>query len=511
MSAAILCSAKTYSVNSRSPCDKKRSQSSAECTCRLQQPPVSAVAAALAEQELRLLGIRLPNQPSLHQQRPPPAAAALSASAASSLLTSTPTAAAPTTTACFGRALADQPSREVPGFGRVPALLADCCAYLRCGGLLDTEGLFRVEGSRLRLRDLRQRLEHGCGIRDGTPPQDVCSTLKAWLRELPEPLVPARMAHALAEAAAQASPERRVRILRLCGLLLPADQLTALQFLCCFLGEVSRNSQRNRMDASNLATSLGPSLLLARAPSAAVCPREMARLNSGVALLVEFPSELGLHQHQHLLQLQQQAHHISRQRHQLDSGEDSSDSIQQEENRRRRRRSSGALGGALKAVGRAVSRLASRSRSRSPGRSRQLHPQPPTPQRPPRASPSPPAVRRLLHRLSAGGSSAASSGPTAVRRGGSAVAPAVDRLPPLAPPRKQPQLPPPPPPLPPLSTLPSASALRTPQLLQHHHQHHLHRAASADSPTHCSASSGPLRAVHSIQTTPLRVLQSPLA
>uniref|UniRef100_A0A1I8HEZ0 CCHC-type domain-containing protein n=1 Tax=Macrostomum lignano TaxID=282301 RepID=A0A1I8HEZ0_9PLAT len=162
--------------------------------------------------------------------------------------------------------------------------------------LPSAEGLFRVEGARPRLLLLRARLDadRSCDIPADTPPQDVCSTLKAWLRQLPRPLLPAATAEALSGAANSAredcdgDAQQRLSALRaVAAANLGGDggcSARALRLLCLVLHRLATaGCHGNRMDSASLATCLGPCLYGAATADSA---ETAARLNRGVALLI---------------------------------------------------------------------------------------------------------------------------------------------------------------------------------------------------------------------------------
>ncbi|KAM9365206.1 protein FAM13A-like [Pholidichthys leucotaenia] len=142
----------------------------------------------------------------------------------------------------------------------VPHVLRDMVEYLDKHGM-HHRGLFRLCGSVVRTRQLRERWD--CGERvslehEGDVPT-VASLLKLFLRELPVPIVP--------------EPQRKQLVLCLSGysdeaetnkhlkenlLHLPDDSFTVLTYLIHFLSRVAANSQLNHMPVENLATIFGP-------------------------------------------------------------------------------------------------------------------------------------------------------------------------------------------------------------------------------------------------------------
>uniref|UniRef100_A0A3Q0R8Q8 Rho-GAP domain-containing protein n=1 Tax=Amphilophus citrinellus TaxID=61819 RepID=A0A3Q0R8Q8_AMPCI len=112
-------------------------------------------------------------------------------------------------------------------------------------------GLFRLCGSVVRTRQLRQRWD--CGERvDLNHEADVptvASLLKLFFRELPVPIIP--------------EPQRKQLVLCLTEKLcqIPDDSLNILSYLIYFLCKVAAHSQSNHMPVENLATIFGPYIL----------------------------------------------------------------------------------------------------------------------------------------------------------------------------------------------------------------------------------------------------------
>ncbi|XP_035519150.1 protein FAM13A-like isoform X2 [Morone saxatilis] len=144
----------------------------------------------------------------------------------------------------------------------VPLVLRDMVEFLDKNGI-QHRGLFRLCGSVVRTRQLRQRWD--CGERVDLAQwgeQDVptvASLLKLFLRELPTPIVP--------------EPQRRQLVLSLTGYAdeaemnqslrenlchLPDDNLIIFSYLIHFLSRVAAHSQSNHMPVENLATIFGP-------------------------------------------------------------------------------------------------------------------------------------------------------------------------------------------------------------------------------------------------------------
>ncbi|XP_017539036.2 uncharacterized protein zgc:153345 isoform X2 [Pygocentrus nattereri] len=180
----------------------------------------------------------------------------------------------------FGRELQSLPQHHLTELdGSVPLFLVEVCEYLSRN--LHTEGLFRKTGSLSRIRALRAGLERGervfCPPHDASlQPCDVASVLKQFLRELPQPLIPADLQGPLCQAQtldAERDPQgARDRATLLLTALLPPAHARTLQYLCTFLGQVAHRCDENRMEAGNLALVMAPNLLQ--------CPSQPGRLTT---------------------------------------------------------------------------------------------------------------------------------------------------------------------------------------------------------------------------------------
>ncbi|XP_076014885.1 protein FAM13A-like [Genypterus blacodes] len=142
----------------------------------------------------------------------------------------------------------------------VPLVLRDMVDYLDRNGM-DHRGLFRLSGSVVRTRQLRQRWDSGERV-DLQHEGDVCtvaSLLKLFLRELPTPVLPEpqriELVRILTEHADVSQMNRRMRdsLSRL-----PGVNLSILSYLIHFLSRVAAQSQSNHMPVENLATIFGP-------------------------------------------------------------------------------------------------------------------------------------------------------------------------------------------------------------------------------------------------------------
>ncbi|XP_068423573.1 protein FAM13C-like isoform X2 [Clinocottus analis] len=142
----------------------------------------------------------------------------------------------------------------------IPFVLRDMVDFLDRNGM-HHRGLFRLCGSVVQTRKLRQRWDHGerLDLELEGDVSTVASLLKLFLREMPVPVVP--------------EPQRKQLVLNLTGYAdeaemnqslrenlchLPDGNLIILSFLIHFLSRVAAHSQSNHMPVKSLATIFGP-------------------------------------------------------------------------------------------------------------------------------------------------------------------------------------------------------------------------------------------------------------
>lgn len=142
----------------------------------------------------------------------------------------------------------------------IPVVLKDMVEYLYNHGL-QHRGLFRLCGSVVRIRTLRQRWDSGERVdlqTEGDVPT-VASLLKLFFRELPVPLIPETQRKQLIQTLTGNENDDLTNLSlkqNLCHL--PSDNLIILSYLINFLSRVATHSQSNHMPMENLATIFGP-------------------------------------------------------------------------------------------------------------------------------------------------------------------------------------------------------------------------------------------------------------
>ena len=148
--------------------------------------------------------------------------------------------------------------------GGVDPVLAQLAACINRDGL-ESEGIFRLAGSKSKVRRLQTDIN--IGALDLSQPAGyyfdinaVAGALKLRLRELEEPLLgSAGYADWMAAVRTQDHDERLYAIKELLKSL-PPGQFATARFLARFLAGITRYTEVNKMAASNLAIVFGPNL-----------------------------------------------------------------------------------------------------------------------------------------------------------------------------------------------------------------------------------------------------------
>ncbi|KAL1770325.1 rho GTPase-activating protein 18 [Sigmodon hispidus] len=160
--------------------------------------------------------------------------------------------------------LLDQDQRKVPGT-RIPLIFQNLISRIEEGGL-ETEGLLRIPGAAMRIKNLCQELE--AKFYDGTfnwesvKQHDAASLLKLFLRELPQPLLSVEYLKAFQAVQNLPRKKEQLQALNLLVILLPDANRDTLKALLEFLQRVIDNKEKNKMTIVNVAMVMAPNLFM---------------------------------------------------------------------------------------------------------------------------------------------------------------------------------------------------------------------------------------------------------
>ncbi|XP_041867163.1 rho GTPase-activating protein 19-like isoform X1 [Melanotaenia boesemani] len=172
---------------------------------------------------------------------------------------------------------------------------------------LQMEGLFRVPGHSLRQAALREMLNAGAEIDLETGdfhPNDAATLLKAYLGELPEPLLTHRHYHVhlkigeltrfddKGDKTNVPDKERQIEAFQLLFMLLPPANRSLLKLLLDLLYNTACNQHINKMSAINLATMFAPHVIWPKNVMASDLQGNIEKLNNGIAFLIRHSQKL---------------------------------------------------------------------------------------------------------------------------------------------------------------------------------------------------------------------------
>ena len=187
-----------------------------------------------------------------------------------------------------------------------PTVLCDCMSYLREHGL-DTEGLFRIPGNTDLVVDIKRRYEEyyeegrGKVKRDVLNAKDVSSFLavhdvatlmKAYFRDLAEPLIPVK-SHELFIDALVNSKSQEEKMGKYSAIIkdMIAPNRECFSFLVSFLREVALFENVNKMNHVNLSTCFAPSLT--RTPEGISGPESLVDLQMSIQIICDILTYIG--------------------------------------------------------------------------------------------------------------------------------------------------------------------------------------------------------------------------
>ncbi|XP_045355494.1 rho GTPase-activating protein 18 isoform X2 [Leopardus geoffroyi] len=136
-------------------------------------------------------------------------------------------------------------------------------------GGLETEGLLRIPGAAIRIKNLCQELEakfyEGTFNWESVKQHDAASLLKLFIRELPQPLLSVEYLKAFQAVQNLPTKRQQLQALNLLVILLPDANRDTLKALLEFLQRVIDNRDKNKMTTMNIAMVMAPNLFMCHA------------------------------------------------------------------------------------------------------------------------------------------------------------------------------------------------------------------------------------------------------
>ncbi|XP_015679613.1 rho GTPase-activating protein 1 [Protobothrops mucrosquamatus] len=167
----------------------------------------------------------------------------------------------------------------------IPLVIRETIAYLQQHALT-TQGIFRRSANTQTVREVQQKYNMGLPV-DFATYEDVhlpAVILKTFLRDLPEPLLTFGLYSDVVNFYSM-EEEKSIDIVRKTLQTLPEENYQVLCLLMNFLGQVSANSDINKMTNANLAVVFGPNLLWAK--DAAITLKAINPINTFTKFLLD--------------------------------------------------------------------------------------------------------------------------------------------------------------------------------------------------------------------------------
>ncbi|XP_055982261.1 T-cell activation Rho GTPase-activating protein [Sorex fumeus] len=184
--------------------------------------------------------------------------------------------------------LFDQPLSIICGDNdTLPKPIQDILTVLCLKGP-STEGIFRKAANEKARKELKEELNSGGAVElRGQPVHLLAVVFKDFLRGIPQKLLSCDLFEEWMGALEKQNEEDRIEALKQVAEKLPRPNLLLLKHLIYVLYLISKNSETNKMDASNLAICVGPNML-ARDNDQNLSFEAQKDLNNKVKSLVEF-------------------------------------------------------------------------------------------------------------------------------------------------------------------------------------------------------------------------------
>ncbi|KAL1914057.1 Rho GTPase activating protein [Sporothrix stenoceras] len=167
----------------------------------------------------------------------------------------------------FGAPLAEAARYNSPVDVNVPlpAVVYRCIQYLEARNAVYEEGIFRLSGSNVLIKQLRERFnnESDVNLLTDTTYHDihaVASLLKMYLRELPTTILTRDLHMQFLSVTEMSNQEEKLSALAELATHLPQANATLLKYLVAFLIRIINNSDRNKMTVRNVGIVFSPTL-----------------------------------------------------------------------------------------------------------------------------------------------------------------------------------------------------------------------------------------------------------
>ncbi|PSR76025.1 hypothetical protein BD289DRAFT_486972 [Coniella lustricola] len=169
----------------------------------------------------------------------------------------------------FGAPLSEAVKYNSPRDVRVPlpAVMYRCIQYLDARGAITEEGIFRLSGSNVVIKQLKERFdtEGDINLLEDEQYHDihaVASMMKAYLRELPTSILTRDLHMDFVAVTEMNTQTEKIAALQELVKLLPLANGALLRYLIAFLIKIINNADRNKMTVRNVGIVFSPTLTI---------------------------------------------------------------------------------------------------------------------------------------------------------------------------------------------------------------------------------------------------------
>jgi Rho GTPase-activating protein 1 len=143
----------------------------------------------------------------------------------------------------------------------IAPILRQCVEFLSQPETLATDGLFRRSASTALVKESQAKINQGERIEFNGDCHLAAVLIKAFLRELEEPILTFDLFDEIVEFQKLSKEEKGPFVKQIILEKLPEDNYAVLKYVVQFLSKVMDRSDLNKMTSSNLAVVFGPNLL----------------------------------------------------------------------------------------------------------------------------------------------------------------------------------------------------------------------------------------------------------
>jgi len=177
------------------------------------------------------------------------------------------------------------------GRNDIPFVVEHLISFLEKSSM-EVEGIFRLSGTAFEVKSLISTYDSGKEV-DLNSIEDIhtiTGALKAYFRDLPDPLLTFDLYEQLIKAASTIPEDDKLAAHIASNLLgsLPRENRIILNYLLSFLNKVSTYSEKNKMTAANLATVFGPNILRPKNDTSQTAQLESPFVNKVAQVLIQF-------------------------------------------------------------------------------------------------------------------------------------------------------------------------------------------------------------------------------